>query len=43
MVFKFIFYVPESHLKPVKEAIFLAGAGTYGSYSKCAWETLGRG
>ncbi len=37
------FYVPESHLKIVKEAIFAAGAGQIGSYSHCAWQTLGQG
>jgi len=35
------FYVPESHLEIVKEAIFKAGAGNIGNYNHCAWQTLG--
>lgn len=43
MVYKFIFYVPESHLEQVKNAVFAAGAGKYGNYAKCSWQTLGGG
>lgn len=39
----FYFYVPESHLEIVKEAVFAAGAGKIGQYSHCAWQTLGEG
>jgi hypothetical protein len=42
-MFKFIFYVPESHLEQVKKAVFDAGAGKYGAYTNCSWETLGKG
>ncbi len=38
-----IFYVPESHLEIVKNAMFDAGAGKIGSYSHCAWQVLGEG
>jgi hypothetical protein len=41
MILKFIFYVPKSHLDQVKEAVFKAGAGSYGNYANCCWQTLG--
>ncbi len=37
------FYVPESHIKPVKQAMFDAGAGCIGDYSECCWQTKGTG
>ncbi|MFT3741344.1 MAG: NGG1p interacting factor NIF3 [Gammaproteobacteria bacterium] len=37
------FYVPPSHLKAVKIALFAAGAGKIGAYDQCAWQTLGEG
>ena len=37
------FYVPESHVESVKEAIFEAGAGAFDGYDRCAWQTLGQG
>jgi structural hemagglutinin/hemolysin toxin protein RtxA len=43
MVFKFIFYVPETHLEQVKSAVFKAGAGIYGNYIECCWQILGTG
>ncbi|MDD9888861.1 MAG: NGG1p interacting factor NIF3 [Gammaproteobacteria bacterium] len=42
-LFKIEFYVPESHLEPVKLAMFDAGAGRVGDYDACAWQTLGQG
>ena len=36
-------YVPESHLEPVKEALFAAGAGRIGDYDHCCWQTQGQG
>ena len=41
--YKFEFYVPLEHLESVKEAVFAAGAGRIGAYSKCSWETAGPG
>ncbi|MDX9874781.1 MAG: NGG1p interacting factor NIF3 [Spongiibacteraceae bacterium] len=38
-----VFYVPESHLEKVKEAIFATGAGRIGDYEACCWQTLGKG
>ncbi|MEL7043421.1 MAG: YqfO family protein [Pseudomonadota bacterium] len=40
---KLCFYVPESHLGPVKDAVFAAGAGRIGAYGECCWQTLGQG
>lgn len=42
-MYKLCFYVPESHLEPVKHAVFAAGAGRIGDYDCCAWQTLGQG
>jgi hypothetical protein len=38
-----VFYVPQSHLEVVKEAVFNAGAGTMGAYDRCCFQTLGTG
>jgi len=43
MMYKFCFYVPESHLESVKTAVFEAGAGTIGDYEYCCWQVLGQG
>jgi len=40
---KIEFYVPESHLELVKNAMFEAGAGKVGQYDCCAWQTPGQG
>jgi len=37
------FYVPKSHLEAVKEAIFAKGAGEFGDYKNCCWQTQGQG
>jgi hypothetical protein len=42
-VYKIVFFVPESHLEPVKQALFDAGAGKIGSYDCCAWQVKGQG
>ena len=42
-LYKFTFYVPESHLELVKNAMFEAGAGRIGDYDKCSWQVKGRG
>jgi hypothetical protein len=38
-----IFYVPESDLEKVKDALFAAGAGKIGNYDHCCWQTRGTG
>jgi hypothetical protein len=40
---KLTVYIPESHLEPVKDALFAAGAGTYAAYDRCCWQVLGQG
>lgn len=37
------FYVPETDLEIVKNAMFEAGAGKYDNYENCAWQTIGMG
>ena len=41
--YQFYFYVPETHLEQVKQAVFQAGAGTQGLYKQCCFETHGQG
>lgn len=36
-------YIPETHLEPVKRAMFDAGAGRIGNYDSCCWQTKGKG
>lgn len=38
-----VFYVPESDLEKVKDAMFAAGAGRIGHYDKCCWQVKGAG
>jgi hypothetical protein len=42
-MYKFCFYVPETHLEYVKTAMFTAGAGKVGNYDACAWQIKGEG
>ena len=42
-MYKLCVYVPESHLEPVKLALFEAGAGRIGDYDSCCWQTAGQG
>lgn len=42
-MFKLTVYIPETHLEPVKEALFAAGAGRYAAYDRCCWQVLGEG
>ncbi|MBU3071593.1 YqfO family protein [Aestuariicella sp. G3-2] len=42
-MYKLCFYVPESHVDSVKEALFEAGAGKIGDYDSCCWQVLGQG
>lgn len=39
----FYFYVPNSHVQAVKDAVFNSGAGSIGDYTHCCWESLGQG
>jgi hypothetical protein len=42
-MYQLSFYVPESHLESVKQAIFATGAGKIGNYDNCCWQVLGQG
>lgn len=42
-MYKLVFFVPPSHLEPVKKAVFEAGAGKIGNYDQCCWQVLGAG
>ncbi|GAA3715795.1 YqfO family protein [Oceanisphaera sediminis] len=42
-MYKLVFFVPESHLEPVKAAVFATGAGKIGDYDRCCFETRGTG
>lgn len=42
-MYKLCFFVPQSHLEPVKQAVFAAGAGRIGDYDQCCWQVLGQG
>lgn len=42
-MYTLFFYVPESHLEVVKDAVFAAGAGAIGDYQNCCWQVLGQG
>lgn len=42
-MYKIVTYIPENALESVKEAMFEAGAGQFGHYSHCSWQTLGVG
>lgn len=44
--FKLVYFVPPESLQAVESAVFAAGAGKFpgpGSYTECAWKTLGTG
>jgi len=42
-MYKLCFYVPESHLELVKNALFSKGAGVYDQYDQCCWQVQGEG
>jgi structural hemagglutinin/hemolysin toxin protein RtxA len=41
--YKLVWFVPPSHLRSTRDAVFVAGAGWIGDYSRCSWATLGEG
>ena len=42
-MYKIFFYVPQTHLEAVKQALFDKGAGKLGNYDRCAWQSEGVG
>ncbi|GGI77119.1 NGG1p interacting factor NIF3 [Legionella impletisoli] len=43
MNYRLSFYVPESHIEEVKNALFNIGAGKQGDYDLACWQCLGQG
>lgn len=43
IMYRINFYVPETNLAEVKNAMFQAGAGKIGNYEKCCWQVKGIG
>jgi len=42
-MYKLTFYVPDTHVEDVKNAVFAAGAGRIGNYEACSWQVVGQG
>ncbi len=42
-MYRISFYSPANAAEAIKEAMFSAGAGSFGAYDKCSWETGGVG
>jgi hypothetical protein len=40
---KLVVFVPREALEPLRDALFAAGAGRIGDYSRCSWYTVGTG
>lgn len=40
---KLVWFVPLSHLDATRDAVFAAGAGRIGEYTRCSWHTVGTG
>ncbi|MGW0162938.1 Nif3-like dinuclear metal center hexameric protein [Mycobacterium sp. NPDC003323] len=40
---KWVVFVPADHAEPLREAMFVAGAGQIGDYSCCSWTVSGTG
>lgn len=41
--YKLVWFVPAAHLRSTRDAVFAAGAGGIGNYSRCSWATFGEG
>lgn len=42
-MYKLCFFVPDTHVEKVKNALFIKGAGRIGQYDHCSWQVLGVG
>ncbi len=42
-LFTIIAYIPKTHCKKVKQAMFNTGAGIHVNYDQCCWQTKGIG
>jgi hypothetical protein len=41
--YKLVWFVPPAQLQSTRDAVFAAGAGRIGDYSRCSWSALGEG
>ena len=41
--YKLVWFVPEEALEPTRDAVFEAGAGRIGEYTRCSWYASGVG
>jgi hypothetical protein len=41
--YKLVWFVPPAGLQSTRDAVFAAGAGWVGDYSRCSWSALGEG
>ena len=41
--YKLVWFVPPAALDSTRDAVFIAGAGWIGDYSRCSWYALGEG
>jgi hypothetical protein len=42
-MYKLCFFIPETHVEQVKQALFNKGAGRIGLYDHCSWQVMGEG
>ena len=42
-IYKICVMIPAAFVETVKDAMFAAGAGHYGNYDHCCWQTSGTG
>ena len=43
MSYKLVWFVPREALEVTRDAVFAAGAGRIGEYTRCSWYTAGTG
>ena len=43
MSYKLVWFVPREALETTRDAVFAAGAGRIGNYTRCSWYTAGTG
>jgi hypothetical protein len=41
--YKLVWFVPREALETTRDAVFAAGAGRIGNYTRCSWYTAGTG
>jgi hypothetical protein len=41
--YKLVWFVPREALEQTRDAVFAAGAGRIGDYTRCSWYTVGTG